>query len=302
MGDTTQRRSADSSAVRCIHEPDRAPPARRPRLCRREPHAPPSTLVATGGLAGQSASRFPPLVFRHDPPHGPHATTARAEGGGYPLPPCPPPSACGRWLLLYLRERAPATLGRRQNWSSTVEYLIGLCEAGTGPAGARVGGAEKRSPPGRARSALRRLTRRPCLSGATEGSAASWAAGQEGEHRRGVGAKRRPPPPRAPAGPLPASARGTSNTRRGSPKRPRQIAAIANSKRAGLDLSRQSSSAAQPPRRPDTRSTSAIPESPAAQPVNRPTPPPRKTSSSINSIVERSPVGPCGWPQISEQP
>jgi len=213
-------------------------------------------------------------------------------------------ASCFRWHSFDGRfePRAAGALGKPPSLFSAVEYYRRIREVGSGPAGARVGGAEKRSPPGRARSALRRLTRRPCLSGATEGSAASWAAGQEGEHRRGVGAKRRPPPPRAPAGPLPALARGTSNTRRGSPKRPRQIAAIANSKRAGLDLSRQSSSAAQPPRRPDTRSTSAIPESPAAQPVNRPTPPPRKTSSSINSIVERSPVGPCGWPQISEQP
>ena len=51
-----------------------------------------------------------------------------------------------------------------------------------------------------------------------------------------------------------------------------------------------------------TRSTSAMAESPAAQPLNTPVPPPRSTSSSISSITERMPVGPCGCPQISDEP
>jgi hypothetical protein len=51
-----------------------------------------------------------------------------------------------------------------------------------------------------------------------------------------------------------------------------------------------------------TLMTTAIAESPAAQPVNNPWPPPRTTSSSINSMIERNAVGPCGWPQTSEQP
>jgi 2-methylcitrate dehydratase PrpD len=62
-----------------------------------------------------------------------------------------------------------------------------------------------------------------------------------------------------------------------------------------------------PARRPQclrasTSITTAIAVSPAAQPWNSPRPPPRMTSSSISSMIERSPVAPCGWPQISEQP
>ncbi len=116
-----------------------------------------------------------------------------------------------RRLPLYLRSRAPAALGRHPQWCGTGGYHCGLREAGSGPAGACVGGAEKRSPPGRARSAHRELTRRRCLSVVSAANEASWAAGQEGEHRRGVGAKRRPPPPRAPVGPLPASLRRRSH-------------------------------------------------------------------------------------------
>ena len=52
----------------------------------------------------------------------------------------------------------------------------------------------------------------------------------------------------------------------------------------------------------DTSTTTAIALSPAAQPVNRPRPPPRCTSSSTSSITRRRPVGPFGWPKISEQP
>ena len=57
-------------------------------------------------------------------------------------------------------------------------------------------------------------------------------------------------------------------------------------------------------RRPQssTRRTTAAPVSPAAQPVNRPVPPPRWRSSSISSVIERSPVGPWGWPKIRLQP
>src|SRR5450631_765031 len=53
---------------------------------------------------------------------------------------------------------------------------------------------------------------------------------------------------------------------------------------------------------PVTSITTAIEESPAAHPVNSPRPPPRKASSSISSIIERVPIGACGWPQTSEQP
>ncbi len=51
-----------------------------------------------------------------------------------------------------------------------------------------------------------------------------------------------------------------------------------------------------------TLTTSAAAVSPAAQPVNSPRPPPRSSSSSINSMTRRMPVGACGCPQISELP
>ena len=61
-------------------------------------------------------------------------------------------------------------------------------EGGRGRVAARVCGAEKRMARGRARSALRGLTRRICPSAANEVSVASYAAGRETEHRRAVGA------------------------------------------------------------------------------------------------------------------
>ena len=45
-----------------------------------------------------------------------------------------------------------------------------------------------------------------------------------------------------------------------------------------------------------SRSTIAAPVSPAAQPVNRPMPPPASRSACASSTMPRSPVGPCGWP------
>jgi hypothetical protein len=75
-----------------------------------------------------------------------------------------------------------------------------------GRAAARMGGAEKRRARGRARTrALRQLTRRICLSAESAANEASYATGHETEHRRGVGARRRPPRISAaacPAGPL----------------------------------------------------------------------------------------------------
>jgi hypothetical protein len=50
-------------------------------------------------------------------------------------------------------------------------------------------------------SALRLRTRRDCLSGTNEVSAASFATGRETEHRKGVGAQRRPLHPSAGAHP-----------------------------------------------------------------------------------------------------
>jgi hypothetical protein len=45
---------------------------------------------------------------------------------------------------------------------------------------------------------------------------------------------------------------------------------------------------------PSISITSAAPVSPAAQPVNRPRPPPRSCSAQISSIRPRAPVGACG--------
>jgi hypothetical protein len=54
------------------------------------------------------------------------------------------------------------------------------------------GGEERRTGVG-ARSALRELTRRICLSAVSEANVASYATRPQAEHRSGVGAQRRPP-------------------------------------------------------------------------------------------------------------
>ena len=85
--------------------------------------------------------------------------------------------------------------------------------------------AEERRARGRARSALRQLTCRGCLSGANAVRAASSAAGHETEHRREVDAQRRPRSPKRCARPgrafaatsraaqrIPASATGRTRT------------------------------------------------------------------------------------------
>ena len=61
------------------------------------------------------------------------------------------------------------------------------------------GGEERRTSVG-ARSALRRLNRRSCLSGESAANAASSATRLKTEHRSGVGAQRRPPQHEPPAG------------------------------------------------------------------------------------------------------
>ena len=129
-----------------------------------------------------------------------------------------PASICGRCLRSELDILAVAPpLGRRRDapWQAA---LLGAVHARTGlptrslagttaarrrhawvmPAKPWAGvrwrdlcGAEERRSRGRARSALRDLTRRDCSSGATVGSAESFATGHESEHRRGSGAKRR---------------------------------------------------------------------------------------------------------------
>ena len=70
----------------------------------------------------------------------------------------------------------------------------GVLGKGTyGQAAARLRGAEKRRARGRARSALRKLTRRTCSNAANEVRVVSCATGPETEHRREVDAQRRPP-------------------------------------------------------------------------------------------------------------
>ena len=68
------------------------------------------------------------------------------------------------------------------------------------PGGGDFCGDEKRRPGVGARSALRGLTRRGCLNAANAVSEVSSAARPQGEHRSGVGAKRRPPQHEPPAG------------------------------------------------------------------------------------------------------
>lgn len=66
-------------------------------------------------------------------------------------------------------------------------------------AGGDLGSAEKRRAMGGARSALRGLTRRNCLSGVSAANEASFSARPSSEHRRGAGAQRRPLPYEPPA-------------------------------------------------------------------------------------------------------
>lgn len=53
---------------------------------------------------------------------------------------------------------------------------------------------------------------------------------------------------------------------------------------------------------PVTLTTTPAPVSPAAQPTNKPYPPPTRISSSITSMIRRRPVGPCGCPQTIDEP
>ena len=68
------------------------------------------------------------------------------------------------------------------------------------PAGGDLWSDEKHSPTVGARSALRGLTRRSCLSAVSEANAASSATRLWGEHRSAVGATRRPRKHEPPAG------------------------------------------------------------------------------------------------------
>ena len=65
-------------------------------------------------------------------------------------------------------------------------------------------------------SALRQHTRRKCPNAAAEGRVVSFATGHGCEHHRAVGAKRRPPPRSAAAGPDSALPRRTQHVRKQS--------------------------------------------------------------------------------------
>jgi len=88
--------------------------------------------------------------------------------------------------------------------------------------GSDICAAEERRACGRARSALRDLTRRDCLSVESAANEASFATGHKTEYRRGVGAKRRPPHPSA--GAYPPAALRRSATRKHLRPQPAQSA------------------------------------------------------------------------------
>src|SRR5205814_7110020 len=79
------------------------------------------------------------------------------------------------------------------------------------PGGGDFWGEEQRRAGLGARSALRQLTRRRCLSAVSEANVASWAPRARTEQRTGVGAQRRPPQHE----PLPGTACRDARTRAG---------------------------------------------------------------------------------------
>ena len=126
-------------------------------------------------------------------------------------------------------DRSPALLVAPQ--IAPIEYRLPRCTGGSwasanhsaagkgvgGQAAARLGSAEKRRARGRARSALRGLTRRSCSSVESEANAASSSTGHETEHRREAAAQRRPLPWRGaacPPTPLPRTSRRKADIER----------------------------------------------------------------------------------------
>jgi len=111
----------------------------------------------------------------------------------------------------------PATRPRlRGDTESPDRFFAPLGAARKGVAGQRAQrlcGAEKRRACGRARSALPPLTCRICLSAVSAANGASYAAGRETEHRRGV--RPQAGPPQSERSPLPGYdfARSTSRSR-----------------------------------------------------------------------------------------
>src|SRR5664280_2052120 len=106
------------------------------------------------------------------------------------------------WMRAARADRSPALLaatdsapdGHRlpRNTAFRSEHTNWWCKGASGQVAERLWSAEKRKARGRARSALPPLTCRICLSAVSEANVASYAAGRETEHRRAVGAQRRP--------------------------------------------------------------------------------------------------------------
>jgi hypothetical protein len=112
------------------------------------------------------------------------ATTSWLLAGPSPAAPDFPLRRCASRRPIF----APA--GYRPRAIDALGLFVDACRGGGEQsrgrvcAGSDICGAEERKTHGRARSALRHLTRRDCLSATTAGSAASFAAGRAAEHHR----------------------------------------------------------------------------------------------------------------------
>jgi hypothetical protein len=141
--------------------------ARRLRCAARSEGAPRNSLHSLRSLRSnnlgesdeRSALRAPPSALRCSPPHK-----------------SPPPDTAHR-----------AAPPRRSSAHTSVHRQ----SRGRVCAGSDICGAEERKPRGRARRALRVLTRRDCSSVESAANEASFATGHEAEHRREPVAQRR---------------------------------------------------------------------------------------------------------------
>ena len=153
-----------------------------------------SALRAEGPCAARRQGRLRP-----SPSHGRHAAAQRAYARSSTC--SPSRRACARRdapcrAALLGAVQAPPDLPTRSLASMTAacpdsNTSVHRQSRGRVCAGSDICGAEERKARGRARSALRLLTRRDCPSAANAVSAASFATGREAEHRRGPGAQRR---------------------------------------------------------------------------------------------------------------
>jgi len=87
------------------------------------------------------------------------------------------PRGCAPRRLTGATGGCPAPSLRAAPWCSTVAWQRRFGKAPGGAWAGRMGAAEKRRVPGRARSALRELTRRMCVSVVSAANAASYATG-----------------------------------------------------------------------------------------------------------------------------